>query len=176
MLVYHTHVIAFLMLISIAGCGDTAKSASSNGNKPEVRKPESKPDIPRESALLKQEMMTITVELMRRKKTAMASDELRRQAAKILDAENVKIRKHYPEFLIVSAKTEEKLRAGTPIPDAAKRISESEKALIDFESPIPDLFKVMLRQHKAGTLSPLRTELLAQCMVGMVKGLIADLK
>ena len=66
---------------------------------------------------------------------------------------------------MVSAETEAKLQAGTPIEDAAKRIADAEGFFNEFEIQLSGLIRSLLPQHKAGSLSPIRTEVRAQLLV-----------
>jgi len=190
MLSYHDVILALVLLGSVAGCGDSQIADNSSGAVPAIQNPESTKEAPTESTLLKQEMIDVAVEVMQAQKPDADPKELRGQVQEMLDAEIIKIRKQYPEFLIVSAETKKRLQSGTPIPDAAERIANADEVLRAFEidthffektssAGSSTAFKVqtaLLPQHKAGTLSPIRTNLLAQLMDSNARQLGAALK
>lgn len=157
-------------VLLVAGCGKTETPAKSAGAAPAVANSE-----PRESEHLKQEMFDLTVEAMRQKKPNTEQAELEVQARTMVDKAIQDLRKHDSAFMIVSPEVERKLQSNEPILDAPKRVGEALETLIDFGVEIPGLSVVLLEQHKAGTLSPRRTELLAHLLAATVKKLRSSL-
>jgi hypothetical protein len=172
---YHDHVLGLVLLTCVGGCGHSETADDSSRAAPAIESRQPREDAPTESKLLKQEMIHAAVELMKARKPDADPNELRGQVEEMSAAEIKKIRKQYPEFLIVSAETEQKLASGTPIADAAQRIVDAERTLETLVGKTPDLVKALHAEYKAGKLSPIRTELLAQLMVGTVKALEASL-
>lgn len=121
-------------------------------------------------------MIDASVEMLLAQQPDADPKELKGQIQGTLDTEIEKIRKHYPEFLNLPTEVEKSLRSGTPAQGTDKRIADAEQILQQLQTPLPGLAKVMLSQHNAGTLSPGRTELLAQMMVGVVKAVEAALE
>lgn len=169
MLRYHNCVYLIVLLACVAACNDPQMTDKPGSQSPAAQNSESTDDAPTESTVLKQEMIAAMAEIMKAREPNANPTELRNQIQETIDDVIVDIRKYYPEFLIVSAETEEKLRAGTPIQDSAKRIADAESSLGGFQTG--GLVKSLLPQHKAGTLTPVRTELLAQFIVADVKKL-----
>ena len=165
MLRYHPFLHSIVVLTCLAGCSDSPVSEKSGDANPTTQNPASTDDVPVESALLKKELIDATVELMQAQNPDADPNELRGQVQQMLDKEIGKIRTIYPEFLIVSPETEEKLRAGTPTQDSAKRIADAESFLSESGITTSLLVQALLPQHKTGTLTPVRTEVLAQVIV-----------
>ena len=118
-----------------------------------------------ESTALKQAMIEISVDLMAKQQPNTEPDAVR---AKVENA-IAQIRKDVPDFLILSAENERMLQAGTQIEGVDKRIADAESFLNDTGIQLTGLVTSLLPQHKAGTLSPVRTELLAQLIVADMK-------
>ena len=70
---------------------------------------------------------------------------------------------------MISAETEGKLQAGTPVEGVANRIASAEAFLNDHGLQISGLVKSLLSKYKAGNLNAVRTELLAQLIVADMK-------
>ena len=117
------------------------------------------------SATLKQAMIDVSVDLMKEQQPDTEPDAVRSQVEEAI----AQIRKNVPDFLVVSTETEEKLQAGTPVQDAARRIAEAEAFLNEYVGQISGLVGCLLPQHKAGNLDAVRTELLAQLIVADMK-------
>jgi len=165
MLRFHNCDYLVVLLGFVAGCSDSQPTETSGGASTAAQISESTDEPPTESTILKQEMVDAAVEIMKTQEPNTDPNEVRGQVENAI----VQIRKHYPEFLIVSAEAEEKLRAGTPIHDSAKRIADAESFLSEFEIQLSGLVQSLLPQHKAGNLTPVRTELLAQLIVADMK-------
>lgn len=163
------HLLVIVLLACVVGCRDAKVADNRNDAGPATQNPDSTSDNSAESTVLKQELIDATVELLQAQKPDADPEGSRVQVQQLVEAGIVEIRKCHPKFLIVSAETEKRLQSGTPGPDSAARIADGEKSLVEFGTEPPELVKVMLAQHKAGTLSPGRTELLADLMVGAVK-------
>lgn len=123
--------------------------------------PESRNTAATESNTLKQAMIDVTADLMKKQQPDTGPDAIRGQVENGI----AQIRKEVPNFLMVSADTEEKLKAGTQIESSNKRISDAEAFLNEYGIQRSGLVAALLQQHKTGTLSPVRTELLAQLIV-----------
>jgi hypothetical protein len=169
MLRFHDRFLVIAVLACVAGCGDAKVAYNRNDAGPSTQNLDSTSDTPAESTVLKQEMIDATVELMQAQKPDADPEASRVHVQQLVEAGIVEIRKHHPQFLIVSSDTEKRLQSGTPVPDAAERIADAERSLVESGAESPELVTVMLAQHKAGTLSPGRTELLAHLIVGAVK-------
>ena len=157
-----------LFLICVAGCGG-ADSENPADSDPADSAPRTVSDVPAESKILRQEMVAVAVEMLQTSQPGADAKKLRSQALEMIEAQIGKIRETYPEFLIVSDETEERLLSGSLIQDSAIRIADAEKALREFGLAQPVLVKELLATHRSGTLSPRRTELLAQVIVGAWK-------
>ena len=118
-----------------------------------------------DSSALKQALIDATFDLMKAQDPNTKQDAARAQVEKAI----AQIRKDVPEFLVVSAETEQKLQAGTPIEGSAKRIAEAEGFFSEFGIQHSGLVTSLLPRHKAGDLSPVHTELLAQLIVADMK-------
>ena len=179
-----------LLLVILAGCGnsdapaDSANSApaqstgdasdAANGSQPAQDRddppmePESSGSTNSasiESAALKQAMLEVTVELMQKQDPNTDPDTVRTQVESAI----AKIRKDVPDFLMLSGENEKELKAGTQIDGVDKRITEAEAFLNDTGIQLTGLVASLLPQLKAGTLSPVQTELLAQLIVADMK-------
>lgn len=162
---YRNYVHLFFLLVIIAGCSDTQLPEEANGPIPTAQDPESTDHTAEESTLLTQEMVQVAVEMMKAQNPSIDPNEVSRK----LQEASIEIRKHYPEFLIVSAEMEQRLKASAPVPESAQRIARAEMFLSEFQIQASGLVQILLPQHKAGTLSPVRTELLAQLMTADMK-------
>ncbi len=118
-----------------------------------------------ESAALKQAMIDVATLTMKLQDPNTETNAVERQVESAI----TQIRKEVPEFLMVSAETEQQLLAGKAIESAAKRIAEAETFLSDSGVEFSGLVRSLLPEHKAGNLSPLRTELLAQLITADMK-------
>lgn len=118
-----------------------------------------------ESAALKQEMVEVTFGLMKKQQPSTDLDSVRTQVETAI----VQIRKAVPDFLMVSAENEKKLRAGTPLEGADKRIADAEAFLNESGFEFSGLVQSLLPQHKAGDLNPVRTELFAHLIAADMK-------
>ena len=118
-----------------------------------------------ESAALKQAMVDVTINLMKKQQTNVDPNAVRTQVENGI----IQIRKEIPEFLIVSVETEQQLQAGTQIEGCDEKISDAEAFLNEAGIQLTGLVVSLLPQHKAGTLSPVQTELLAQLIVADMK-------
>jgi hypothetical protein len=147
-----------VLLTVLAGCGGSETAENSGGSEPIAQNSES--STPMESAVLKQEMVDLTLELMKAEKPDADPKDASGQVEQGIAA----LRKMDPDFLMVSAETEKKLEAGEPIEDASQRIDDAEKFINEFDAGLPGLAKLLLAEYKAGKLSPARTELLAQLL------------
>jgi hypothetical protein len=124
-------------------------------------------DAATESKLLRREMVAIVVENMQAQGAQKKQGELQVEAEKVVAEEIAKARKRNPDFLIVSARVERDLEQGVGPADGKGRIDRAHQALVGFE--LPGAAKVLMSQHKAGTLNAVRTELLAQLLEQAVK-------
>ena len=125
---------------------------------------------PIQSSVLKQEMINLYLESPPGDSPPAAVT--RTKAVQDVDAGIAKIREHAPDFLMVTRATENKLKAGQGVPGSAERIAQAEGFLEEFQIPYPSLVVRLLEQYKAGELDPVRTELLAQLMVGAMKNTV----
>jgi len=183
-------IVAALLLAVVAGCDNSTAPIDSAGVQPnestgdastiaddpqptrELVDSQPESDIAQstnttatESATLKQAMIDVAADLMKEQQPNTAPDAVRSQVEKAI----AQIRKDIPDFLMVSAETEEKLQAGTPVEGAARRIADAEAFFNEYGLPLSGLVKSLLPQFKAGTLNPVRTELLAQLVVADMK-------
>jgi hypothetical protein len=165
MLGYHNCACLILLLVFAAGCSDSQAPEKSDSAGPAARNPEPAAGGLAESAVLREEMIVVALEVMGIQDPSADPNMVRYEVEKAI----VEIREHCPEFLIVPAETEEKLRADAPIQDSAKRIAVAEGFFREFGIPVSGLAKSLLPAHKAGWLTPVRTELLAQLMVADMK-------
>ena len=110
-------------------------------------------------------MIDVAAELMKEQQPNAEPDAIRAQVENAI----AQIRKDVPNFLMVSAETEEKLQAGTPVEGAPRRITDAEAFLNEYGLQLSGLVKSLLPRHKAGSLNPVRTELLAQLIVADMK-------
>ena len=110
-------------------------------------------------------MVEVTFELMKEQQPGTEFDAVRTQVETAI----VQVRKEVPDFLMVSAEDEKKLGAGTPIEGADKRIADAEAFLNESGLQLSGLVQLLLPQHKAGDLNPVRTELLAHLIVADMK-------
>tara|TARA_R110002072_G_C7945043_1_gene532779 strand:- start:52 stop:561 length:510 start_codon:yes stop_codon:yes gene_type:complete len=118
-----------------------------------------------ESAALKQAMLDVTLDLMKKQDPNTDPDAVRTQVESAI----AQIRKDVPDFLMLSGENEKKLQAGTQVEGVDKRITEAEAFLNDTGIQLTGLVASLLPQHKAGTLSPVGTELLAHLIVADMK-------
>jgi len=142
----------FALLICVSGCNEARLTEQSG---------ETEPASPIESAVLKQDMIDASFEIMKAKDPDLDRKTVAAQVQNGIE----EIREIDPEFLIVSAKSEAKLSAGKPLEDSTKRIAEAEQFLSETGIQTSGLVQALLPQYKAGALSPVRTELLAQLVV-----------
>ena len=158
-----------VLLTVLAGCGGSETTENSGGSEPNAQNSESATtgtetpengDSKMESAVLKQEMVDLTLEHMK----AAKPDADPKDAFSQVEQGIAGMRKDDPDFLMVSAETEKKLEAGEPIEDTAQRIDDAEKYMNEFQIELPGLANLLLAEYKAGKLSPARTELLAQLL------------
>ena len=175
-----------LLLATVTGCGSSTTPADSSGDTvggPEDEsavnastdaddsqlteqsghsqiepEPSDSTNVAVESGALKQAMIDITFEHMKAQDPTTELDVVRDQVEQAI----AQIRKDVPEFLVVSAEIEKKLAAGTPIEGSAKKIAEAEGFFSEYGLQLSGLVTSLLPQHKAGDLSPVHTELLAQ--------------
>ena len=179
-----------LLLVVLAGCdnsdapadsantvpaqptGDTSGAANGSQVAHDRDDPPAEPDSSGstntasfESAALKQAMLDVTVDLLKKQDPNTGADAVRTQVESAI----AQIRKDVPDFLRLSRENERKLQAGTPIEGVDKRITEAEAFLNNTGIQLTGLVASLLPQHKAGTLSPVRTELLAQLIVADMK-------
>lgn len=166
-----------MLFFVLAGCGnsntpadnaDQAKREFSpdtegapNNTRTETETTESTNTGEVESAALKQEMVAVTVELMKKQQPGTEPDTVRTQVETAI----VQVRKEVPDFLMVSAEDEKKLEAGSLIEGSDKRIADAEAFLNESRLQFSVLVQTLLPQHKAGNLNPVRTELLAHLIV-----------
>ena len=94
---------------------------------------------------------------------------LRNDAEAMVDEGAAKYREHFPEFLKLTAEAEKKLHAEQSTTDAAKRIEVAEGVVEEFQIKSSGLVHSLLTQHKAGTLTAVRTELLAHLINAEMK-------
>jgi|GEM_PF-3204756 len=158
-----------LLMAMIAGCGTSEEPENPDGESPAVTNPEPSDEPQAESDLLKQEMIDLVAELMQTQNPDADSKELLSQADQMLSKEIDQVRKLSPDFLILSAENKKKLRDGTPLEDSAKRIAEGISFLREYEIELSSLVQLLITQHEAGQLTPVRTELLAQLLTADVK-------
>ena len=170
-----------MLFVVLAGCGNSNTPADSDDQAKRELSPDSEgaPNSARtetettestntgavESAALKQEMVEVTVELMKKHQPSTEPDAVRAQ----VDTAIVQVRKEVPDFLMVSAEDEKKLRAGSLIEGSDKRIADAEAFLNESGLQLSGLVQSLLPQHNAGDLNPVRTELLAQLIVADMK-------
>lgn len=159
--------IAFLLTV-VAGCGepeasvDKGQSTNEPANSPAMPETaESKSTSVKESQTLKQAMVDATAELMKGQQPEIDMAAIRNQVEKGI----LQIRKDFPEFLMVSVETENRLQSDTQIEGAAKSIADAEAFLNEYGIQLGGLTASLLIKHKAGNLSPVSTELLAQLIV-----------
>jgi hypothetical protein len=172
-----------LLVAIVAGCGETKTLDDGQDNPsrvdaptgtdklPPAKEPDNSPaesgnsestnNAAIESVLLKREMIDAAAELMQQQQPDTEPDAVRGK----VDNGIAQIRKEVPDFLMVSAETEKKLQTGTPIEGTTKRIAEAEAFFDEYSIRQSGLVASLLQQHKAGKLSPVRTELLAQLIV-----------
>lgn len=118
-----------------------------------------------ESAVLKQAMVEVSVELMKKQQPNIDPEEVLKKVEYAI----TQIRKDVPDFLMVSAEVEKRLQANEQIKGVEKRISDATAYLNKSGSNLSGLVASLLPQYKAGTLPPVRTELLAQIVVADVQ-------
>jgi hypothetical protein len=111
-----------------------------------------------ESATLKQAMIDVAAEFIQSQQPDMDPDVARSQVETAIS----QIRNDIPDFLVVSAATEQKLVAGTQIESSAERIAQAEAFFSENDLQLSGMVQSLLPQHKAGSLDAVRTELLAQ--------------
>ena len=112
-----------------------------------------------------QAMIDVAADLMKEQQPNAEPDAIRAQVENAI----AQIRKDVPNFLMVSAETEEKLQAGTPVEGAPRRITDAEAFFNEYGLQFGGLVETLLPQHKAGSFDPVRTELLAQLIVADMK-------
>ena len=159
--------IAFLLTVA-AGCGepeasvDKGQSTNEPTNSPAMPETaEPKRSSATESQTLKQAMVDATAELMKGQQPEFDMAAIRNQVEKGI----IQIRKDFPDFLMVSVETENRLLSDTQIEDTAKRIANAEAFLNEYGIQPGGLVASLLIKHKSGNLSPASTELLAQLIV-----------
>ncbi len=131
----------------------------------------SEPSATTESTVLRQEMRLAMLDLIRQKQPDATTDGISDQVELAI----VEIRSGAPDFLMVSAETEEKLHSGSHIDGADQRIAGAEAFLAELELPRTDLVQFLLDKYQAGNLSPKQTELLAQLIVANMQQVKAQL-
>jgi len=82
-----------------------------------------------------------------------------------LNAELEKIRAGYPGFLSVSAAAEKKLTDGSHIEDSATSIRIAQEQFFGGRQSSNPITRQLQAEMEAGSLSPVRAELLGQLMV-----------
>lgn len=167
------YALAVVFMMCIAGCSNPKQVDDSSKTAPAIQQPESSNEPLIESTTLKREMIDAVVEMVQFQKPGTDPKVLREDVIKTLDQSIKLTREHAPEFLMVSEETESELQAGSAIQDSAERIAAAEKVFAEFQVRTGAIVNMLLPQHKSGTLSPVRTELLAHLMVSDAKR-IAD--
>ena len=106
-------------------------------------------------------MLDVTLDLMKKQDPNTDPDAVGTQVESAI----AQIRKDVPDFVMLSGENEKKLQAGIQVEGVDKRITEAEAFLNDTGIQLTGLVAFLLPQHKAGTLSPVGTELLAHLIV-----------
>lgn len=154
-----------LAISVLTGC-DSATS-SGDGQPAAKTQPEAAKPDPIESALLRQAMIDVSSELMKQAKPNAEPDGI----IDALECFITQSRKDYPEFLMVPPAVEQQLEAGKAPDDTAERVAEGEAVLEKHEMQISPLVTGLQERHKAGKLTPVQMELLAQLITAYLKQL-----
>ena len=109
-------------------------------------------------------MINAVAEMTAARQPGVHESTLRANLATRIEAEIGVNRKHNPDFLWLTEADESLLAKGDPLADSGQRIADAKKLLVEYELELPHLVRDMLSKHEVGTLSPKRTELLAQLM------------
>jgi len=156
------------LLIVLAGCGKPEPPIDVGQPSTDPAESPAKPDTAaaengslKESQTLKQAMVDVTMELMKEKQPDIGIDAVREQVEKGI----TQIREDVPGFLMVSIDEETDLQSGAQSENAGKRIAEAEAFLNEVGIQAGGLAASLIAKHKAGDLSPVYTELLAQLIV-----------
>lgn len=165
MLKPHYCGLTVLLLALAPGCSDSQSTRTTSGGAPATQNSGPGGEGPRESAVLKQEMQDFMLETLRMSDPGTDPAKVRDMVEEMITSS----RSADPNFLMVSPQVEERLRAGLPIEDAAQRITDAETFLRQSGRLLPGFARLVYRDFQAGTLSPVRTELLAQIMVAATK-------
>jgi hypothetical protein len=131
------------------------------------------------SLTLAQKMYAIQLRRLRppAAETPMLRDELIRQAAEMLEEEDIrkgktaedvidsqidKWRLHFPDFISLKPADEKQLRSGELINEPDQRIRAAKAVLDDAGIEISRMVKHLLEKHELNKMTPLQKELLAQ--------------
>ena len=159
-------VLVLLLVATLSSCIDLTW-LKERQKRQQLKLPvESDVEPPAESVVLRNEMVALVTELMPPQVEG-APDNGELDAELVVEEEIARTREHDPDFLIVSAELEAKLAKGQGAPDSRERVNRFLEQLDD--APLPSAAEALLKKHRSGRLSPVRTELLAQILEGVAK-------
>lgn len=158
---------ALLLMGLLCGCsGDSAtddagKGAGSDGTPVAADSPGTDE---MQSQILRTEMYKLSIELLKAKSPDRSEVEIDGVVSSMLDSELDRMQQVDPGFLMVTPAQESELKNGKSFSDVDGKLETVLKKTEEFAVDLPEPTKKLIADYKAGTLSPIRTELLAQLL------------
>lgn len=163
------HFLPTLILIGFfCGCGgngatdETSQDGGGSNETSDAANPA--PSAETQSETLLAEMRKMTAESLKAQSPDLPEAEIDSKVDAMLGPELKKMQQLDPGFLMVTSAQEAELKAGKSYSDVAAKVDAALKKFEEFGMELPGLTKKLVADYKAGTLSPVRSELLIQML------------